>query len=128
MVPTAILVAVTGRISVVGQFEIISWYLTFDVLLAFMCHASKIILAAAFLIVTAIVVLAAWRLRSQEKISAASSTRLIGMAFIVGAATYLVAMGQGEGTGFAAIIGLLGTALGYLFAKDKDGAPPPPSS
>jgi hypothetical protein len=77
---------------------------------------AEIVLSAASLVFAAIVIGIAALMRARKLFSADVAFKLIGLALVIGSSMFLVAAGYSQQQ-ITPVVGLLGTALGFVFGK-----------
>jgi hypothetical protein len=82
-----------------------------------------VILSVSVLAFTfAVIAVVAW-MRVRKAISGDAAFKLIGVALIIGLGLFLIPAGYGQAQ-ITPVVGLLGTALGFIFGKQMSNEPP----
>jgi hypothetical protein len=71
---------------------------------------------------SAVIGVVAW-MRVRKAISGDAAFKLIGVALIIGLGLFLIPAGYGQAQ-ITPVVGLLGTALGFIFGKQMGNEPP----
>lgn len=83
----------------------------------------EIILSVAVLAFVLLVICAVLLIRTKQVISGDATFKIVGLFFVIGAALFLVTAGYSLEQ-VTPVMGLLGTALGFVFGKVLDGGTP----